>query len=183
MVDPEHKKQMDNFLKTGKFFSQSKLSPQDIRGTASEQSSKAGNEEIKPDTTTQLSGKEAREQRQKKREQLEALKAAAFKAELKEARAKAGLTDEVPHRYETKKPTSADYARASISDMEQKMAQLSSMSLGNIGSGGGKTEQTTNSTTSNLNSYTTNVSQTTSDHLRNLRSDYEKIPQWRTDMG
>ena len=76
------------------------------------------------------------------------------------------------------------YAKSSISDMEQKMAQISSLSAGTSSKPNRKpTENNVANTNTNLTHYTNNVTQMTTDYMRNIKASYEKTPQWRVDMG
>ena len=82
-----------------------------------------------------------------------------------------------------RQPNAFEYARASIADMEQKMSQLSSLSLGSNNNRGMTPPAQSANASATMTSYTNNITQTTSDHIRNLRADYERLPQWRADMA
>jgi hypothetical protein len=77
------------------------------------------------------------------------------------------------------------YAQRSISDLEQKMAQVASLSAvrstSNTSSQNQQAPMSANNT--QVSNNVSNVTNITSDYLRNMRSDYEKTPQWRSDLG
>ena len=76
------------------------------------------------------------------------------------------------------------YTKTSIADLEQKMAKVAS--LNSFASG--QFQQTppqqpiaaSNTQVQNSVSHVTNI---TSDYLRGIRSEYQKMPQWRTEAG
>lgn len=76
----------------------------------------------------------------------------------------------------------SQYASQSISDMEQKMVEISNMSnTGNSAQTGAQTTQNTTSNTVSNNSQ--NITQITMDYLRNIRMESEKTPHWRSMLG
>ena len=76
------------------------------------------------------------------------------------------------------------YTKSSIADLEQKMAKIASLSS----FGGLQTQQTSpqqpiSSNNTQVQNSVSNVTNITSDYLRNIRGEYQKMPQWRSDTG
>jgi len=86
--------------------------------------------------------------------------------------------------YSMKGSDAIEYAKRSIGDMEQKMAQIASLSaLANVmDSGGTQNKQNTNISNSASNNVQ-NITQVSSDYLGSLRMGYETYPSWRTSLG
>lgn len=81
-----------------------------------------------------------------------------------------------------KETEASTYTKASISDLDQKMAQIAQLSeMGNT-KNPSDSKHVSNTNTS-VNNYTNNVTQIQTDYLQNIRSNYERTPQWRTDAG
>lgn len=76
------------------------------------------------------------------------------------------------------------YTKTSIADLEQKMAKVASLNSFGIGQAQQAPPQqpiaASNTQVQNSVSHVTNI---TSDYLRNIRSEYQKMPQWRTEAG
>ena len=81
-----------------------------------------------------------------------------------------------------KETEASTYTKASISDLDQKMAQIAQLSeMGNT-KNPSDSKHVSNTNTS-VNNYINNVTQIQTDYLQNIRSNYERTPQWRTDAG
>lgn len=76
------------------------------------------------------------------------------------------------------------YTKTSIADLEQKMAKIASLNSFATGQPQQAPPQqriaANNTQVQNSVSHVTNI---TSDYLRNIRSEYQKMPQWRTEAG
>jgi len=75
------------------------------------------------------------------------------------------------------------YTKSSIADLEQKMANLA-----NLSSFGAATRQQTpgsqiSANNTNVQNSVSHVTNVTADYLRNIRGEYQKMPQWRTETG
>lgn len=79
-------------------------------------------------------------------------------------------------------PLSYEMNMRSVKDLEQRMTEISKYNLGNIISD--KQQATSNNITNNQ--VTNNSSNTTviaTDYVRNMRSDYQSMPMWRSYSG
>ena len=76
------------------------------------------------------------------------------------------------------------YASQSIGAMESKMAEISNSSAAAMNIGNQQNAPTTNNSNSNtVSNNTQNVTQITMDYIRNIKTDSEKTPHWRSMMG
>lgn len=76
------------------------------------------------------------------------------------------------------------YTQQSIADLEQKMAAVNNLSDMNTMTTNNKPgNQQALSNTTQVSNNIMNSTSINYDYLRTLRSDYEKTPQWRGDMG
>lgn len=80
-------------------------------------------------------------------------------------------------------PLSYETASKSVKDIEQRMAELSKYSMGNIIP---NKEQSTSNNNVTSNQVTNNNSHTTvitTDYVRNIKADYQTMPAWRAYSG
>lgn len=76
------------------------------------------------------------------------------------------------------------YASQSIGAMESKMAEISNVSANAMNMGGQQNAPTTNTSNNNtVSNNTQNITQITMDYMRNIKTDSEKTPHWRSMMG
>lgn len=76
------------------------------------------------------------------------------------------------------------YTKNSIADLEQKMAKVASLiSFGNTPPQQTQPQQPIAASNTQVQNTVSNVTNITSDYLRNIRGEYQKIPQWRSETG
>jgi len=77
------------------------------------------------------------------------------------------------------------YAQTSISDLEQKMAQVAMLnSMASTPRASSEKQQApVSANNTQVSNNVSNVTNIMSDYLRNMRLEYEKIPQWRSETG
>jgi hypothetical protein len=77
------------------------------------------------------------------------------------------------------------YAQNSISDLEQKMAQVASLNAmaSTPRASSEKQQAPVSANNTQVSNNVSNVTNIMSDYLQNLRAEYEKTPQWRGDLG
>lgn len=76
------------------------------------------------------------------------------------------------------------YTKTSIADLEQKMAKVASLiSFGNNPSQQTPSQQPIAASNTQVQNSVSHVTNVTSDYLRNIRSEYQKMPMWRTETG
>lgn len=86
--------------------------------------------------------------------------------------------------YSMKGSDAIEYAKRSIGDMEQKMAQIAALttSANIMDSGSGDSKQATNISNTARNNVQ-NITQVSADYLGSLRMSYETLPGWRINLG
>jgi hypothetical protein len=77
------------------------------------------------------------------------------------------------------------YAQTSISDLEQKMAQVAMLnSMASAPRASSEKQQApVSANNTQVSNNVSNVTNIMSDYLRNMRLEYEKTPQWRSETG
>jgi len=170
MIDPNVVN--EDFTKTGKFFATSDVTPKKPKPASPQKPTRTSTQEA---AATAVNEHNQLTQQEQPRQ-------ISFSQAIQQARQTAASIN--PNAvYGMNEADAIKYAQRSVSDMEQKMAQIANLSGAASVMGKESGGNQVANTNTNVSNHTNNVTQVTSDYLRNIRSDYQRSPQWRADIG